>query len=55
MFVAFDFDLNAVVGGVVVALLNADELRQALCAPNNPIMSNSCKHNKVRQMSEMGD
>lgn len=40
MFVAFDFDLNAVVGGVE-ALLNADELRQALCVPNNPIMSNS--------------
>lgn len=37
---AFDFDLKAVVGAV--ALLNADELRQALCVPNNPIMSNSC-------------
>lgn len=42
MFVAFDFDLSAVAGGVVV-LVNADELRQALCVPNNPIMSNSCK------------
>lgn len=42
MFVAFDFDLNAVVGGVA-ALVNADELRQALCVPNNPIMSNSCE------------
>lgn len=42
MFVAFDFDLNAVAGGVA-ALVNADELRQALCVPNNPIMSNSCE------------
>lgn len=40
---AFDFDLNAVVGGAV-GLANVDELRQALCVPNNPIMSNSCKH-----------
>lgn len=44
MFVAFDFDLNAVAGGVVaVALAYADEPRQALCEPNNPIMSNSCR------------
>lgn len=49
MFVALDFDLNAVAGGAV-ALVNVDELRQALCVPNNPIMSNSCKH-RVRQMS----
>lgn len=39
MLVAFDFDLNAVVGGAPV---NVDEPRQALCVPNNPIMSNSC-------------
>lgn len=51
MFVAFDFDLNAVVGGVV-ALANADELRQALCVPNSPIMSNSCEL-RVQQMSEV--
>lgn len=42
IFVAFDFDLSAMAGGVVV-LVNADELRQALCVPNNPIMSNSWK------------
>lgn len=40
MFVAFDFDLNAVVGGMA-ALVNVDELRQPLWEPNNPIMSNS--------------
>lgn len=40
MLVAFDFDLNAVAGSAAV-LVNVDELRQALCAPNNPIMSNS--------------
>lgn len=41
MFVAFDFDLNAA-AGVTAALANADEPRQTLCVPNNPIMSNSC-------------
>lgn len=41
MFVAFDFDLNAVAGGAA-SLANVDELRQALCVPNRPIMSNSC-------------
>jgi hypothetical protein len=36
MFVAFDFDLNAVAVGAVVP-------KASLCEPNSPIMSNSCR------------
>lgn len=40
MLLAFDFALNAV-AEVASVLANVDELRQPLCVPNNPIMSNS--------------